>query len=224
MSANLPPPSAANGGFAAVWASQHKMLPKSKSTLKSQKIFLLTGINHSLYISDQMISGRRALELDAADIAELLVGITPIYLQNFVSRGLHGLRASVKPRTQRRLFSRADVFGIGLVWLLCESGLRRDPIDKILSDIARTKKPNANLAAKKLLESQAEYVVIVRQPRGPTKTPAKNPVQETKIVSHSEWRKIRAQNPTGVEMVIPVGHKFRDIEKRLELLFPSQGA
>jgi hypothetical protein len=172
-----------------------------------------------------VIYKRPQIEIDAADISERLVGITPIHLQNFISRGLHGLRASVvKPSIVRRLFTRADVFGIALVWLLFESGLRRDAIDRILNDIARTKKPNANLAAKKLLALQAEYVVIVRQPRGPTKTPAKNPVQETKIVSHSEWRKIRGQNPAGVELVIPVGDKFRDIEKRLELLFPSQGA
>jgi hypothetical protein len=172
-----------------------------------------------------MISERQQPEIDAADIAERLVGITPIYVQNFVSRGLHGLRASVvKPNIVRRLFARADVFGIALVWLLFEGGLRRDAIDNILNDITRTKKPNANLAAKKLLESQAEYVVIVRQPRGPTKIPAKNPAQETKIVSRAQLRKITAQNPAGVELVIPVGHKFRDIEMRLKVLFPPRGA
>src|SRR2546423_1231726 len=64
-------------------------------------------------------------EIDAADICERLVGITPIYLQNFVQRGSYGLRASVqqgKRREKRRLFSREDVFGIALVWLLFESG------------------------------------------------------------------------------------------------------
>jgi hypothetical protein len=172
-----------------------------------------------------LISIGQQIEIDASDIAERLVGIRPIYLQNFISRGLHGLRASVvKPSVVRRLFTRADVFGIALVWLLFESGLRRDAINKILNDIASTKKPIANLAARKLLESQAEYVVIVGQPRGPTKTHAKNPVQETKIVGRSELRKMRSGNPAGVELVIPVGPKFRDIEKRLELLFPSPGA
>jgi hypothetical protein len=172
-----------------------------------------------------MISKRPQIDIDAADIAERLVGITPIYLQNFISRGLHGLRASVvKPSTVRRLFTPADVFGIALVWLFFDGGLRRDTIDRILNEIAGGKKPNANLAANHLLESQAEYVVIVRQPRGPTKTPANNPVQETKIISYSGWRKIRVQDPAGVQLVIPVGQKFRDIEKRLELLFPSQGA
>ena len=70
-------------------------------------------------------------EIDASDICERLVGITPIHLQNFVSRGAYGLRASVqsgKVRAQRRLFSREDVFGIALVWLLFESGLRGDPM------------------------------------------------------------------------------------------------
>ena len=64
--------------------------------------------------------------IDSADICERLVGISPIYLQNFVQRNSYGLRASIQPgkvREQRRFFSRDDVFGIALVWLLFESGL-----------------------------------------------------------------------------------------------------
>src|SRR5438445_535172 len=124
-------------------------------------------------------------EIDSAEICERLVGITPIYLQNFVQRGRgrYGLKASAqagKWRERRRLFSRDDVFGIALVWLLFESGLRSDPIIRILKEIAGTKQPKANLAAKKLLESQAEYLVVVRQPRGPTKTPHATPGKETR--------------------------------------------
>jgi hypothetical protein len=168
---------------------------------------------------------RHQPEIDAADITERLVGITHNHLQNFVSRGLHGLRASiVKPSVVRRLFTRADVFGIALVWLLFEGGLRREAIDRVLNDIAATKKPDANLAARKLLESKAEYIAIVRRPRVPTKTPAKTPPHETKIASREDLRKIRVQNPTASEIVISVGHKFRDIEMRMEMLFPPQGA
>jgi hypothetical protein len=172
-----------------------------------------------------MISRKQQPEIDAADVAERLVGITPIYLQNFVSRGLHGLHASaVNPRVVRRLFSRADVFGIALVWLLFESGLRSDAITRILNDLAGTKKVNANRAAQKLLESRAQYVVIARRPRQPTKTPARNPTQDIRMISRSEMRKVRTQNPTGLELVLPVGDKFRDIERRMDLLFPPQGA
>jgi len=168
-------------------------------------------------------------EIDSAEICERLVGITPIYLQNFVQRGRgrYGLKASVqagKWRQKRRLFSRDDVFGIALVWLLFESGLRSDPIIRILKEIAGTKQPKANLAAKKLLESQAEYLVVVRQPRGPTKTPYARPGQENRTVTQAEAVEPRAWNPAAVELLIPVGQKFRDIERLLEFLFPPQGA
>jgi hypothetical protein len=164
-------------------------------------------------------------EIDAADITERLVGITPIYLQNFVSRGLYGLRASAKPgkvRAQRRLFNRDDVFGIALVWLLFESGLRSEPLARVLNDIAGTKKANANLAAKKLLQAKSEYLLILRTPRGPTKSPADRPGQETMIISQADAPQPRPWS-LGIELLIPVGHKFRDIERRMELLFPPQG-
>ena len=161
-------------------------------------------------------------QIDASDICERLVGITPIYLQNFVSRGSYGLRASVKPgkvRAQRRLFSQDDVFGIALVWLLFESGLRGDPIARLLNDLAGTKKANANLAAKKLLEQQAECLLIVREPRGPKKTPLEKPEQSVKVTSQSELLSILAQHPAADFVVIPVGYKFEDIRKRMEILF-----
>jgi hypothetical protein len=195
-------------------------------SLNTSATSILTRFHQVIYICLELMPQRPQPEIDAADITERLVGITPIHLQNFVARRLHGLRASGKihPSVVRRLFTRDDVFGIALVWLLFEGGLRRDAIDKVLNDIARAKKVNANRAARKLLESQAEYLVIVRHPRTPTKTPAKNPIHDTKIASRAELRKIRAkQNPAFVKLVIPVGHKFRDIEKRMEILFPPQG-
>src|SRR5690242_12959544 len=93
--------------------------------------------------------------IDVADICERLVGITSVYLQNFLQRGSYGVRSSVSPgkvRSKRRLFSTEDVYGIALVWLLFECGLRGDAIGQILTDIARTKKPDANKAANVLLE------------------------------------------------------------------------
>jgi len=160
--------------------------------------------------------------IDSADIVERLVGITPLYLQNFVQRGSYGIRASVKHgkvRAQRRLFSRDDVFGIALVWLLFEGGLRGDPLARVLNDITKTKKPNANLAAKKLLESQADYLLIVRQPRGPTKTPQEKPEQRVKATKLSELAGAVSQEPTADLLIIPIGPKFEDIRKRMEILF-----
>jgi hypothetical protein len=165
-------------------------------------------------------------DIDAADISERLVGITPIYLQNFIQRGSYGLRASVKPgkvRSQRRLFSREDVFGMALVWLLFESGLRGDPIARVLNDVAGTNKANANSAAKKLLQAKSEYLLILRKPRAPTKNPSARPPQEVRIIGPKEASEPKIWNPA-VEIVIPVGNKFRDIEMRLEILFrPQEG-
>src|SRR4051812_33594912 len=110
--------------------------------------------------------------IDAADICERLVGITPVYLQNFLQRGSYGLHSSVSPgkvRSQRRLFSPDDVYGIALVWLLFESGLRGDPIARILKEIAGTKKSDANKAANVLLENDTDYILVLRAPRRPSK-------------------------------------------------------
>ena len=161
-------------------------------------------------------------EIDASDICERLVGITPIYLQNFVSRGSYGLRASVKSgkvRAQRRLFSQDDVYGIALVWLLFESGLRGDPMARVLNELAGTKKANANLAAKKLLDQQAEYLLIVREPRGPTKTPLEKPQQTVTVTRQSELLSILQQYPAADFVIVSVGYKFEDIRKRMEILF-----
>src|SRR5437667_5305048 len=103
-----------------------------------------------------MMSRKIQPKIDAADITERLVGIAPAYLQNFISRRSYGLRASLKSgkvRAQRRSFSRDDVFGIALVWLLFESGLRSEPLARVLNDICGTKLSDANLAAKKLLKA-----------------------------------------------------------------------
>ena len=171
-------------------------------------------------------------KIDSADISERLVGITPVYLNNFLQRedernGLYGLQASVragKLRKKRRLFSREDVFGIALVWLLFEAGMRTDPIIRVLKDIAGTNRPNPNLAAKKLLQQNAEYLLIVRHPRLPSKTQPEKPGQEIRIVRDAQSPQPGAANPAAVEVVVPVGPKFRDIEMRLKLLFPPQGA
>jgi hypothetical protein len=161
-------------------------------------------------------------EIDSADIVERLVGITPLYLQNFVQRGSYGIRASVKPgkvRAQRRLFSREDVFGIALAWLLFESGLRGDPLARVLNDIAGTKKCNANLSAKKLLESESDFLLIARKPRGPRETDQEKPEQSTKALRRSELAKAIEHQATANLLVVPIGSKFADVSKRLDILF-----
>ncbi len=163
-------------------------------------------------------------EIDSADISERLVGITPVYLNNFLQRPLFGLVASVqagKLREKHRLFSREDVFGIALVWLLFESGLRTEPTIRVLKEIVGSDKTtaNANRAAKKLLDSKADYLVILRQPRTPTKTPSDKPGQTVRIVSESEIPELFGQHPGAELLLVPIGHKFNDVRKRLEMLF-----
>ena len=130
-----------------------------------------------------------AQHIDSADVTGRLVGITPMYLQNFVQRQLFGLKASVqrgKWREKRRLFSRDDVFGIALVWLLFESGLRTEPLARVLTELAGTKKADANLAAKKLLDQGSDYLFVARTPRKPARTPAKKPAQTVKAIQQEQ--------------------------------------
>jgi hypothetical protein len=163
-------------------------------------------------------------EIDSADISERLVGITPVYLNNFLQRPLFGLVASVqagKLRKKRRLFSREDVFGIALVWLLFESGLRTNPTIRVLKEIIGSDETtaNANRAAKKLLESKADYLVVLRHPRTPTKTPPDRPGQTVRVAGTSEIAEVLPQYPAAELLLVPVGHKFDDVRKRMEMLF-----
>jgi hypothetical protein len=161
-------------------------------------------------------------EIDAADICERLVGITPVYLQNFLQRGSYGLRSSVSPgkvRSQRRLFSVEDVYGIALVWELFESGLRGDPIARILNDVAGTKKVDANKTAARLLQGKIAYVLVFRSGRRPAKNISKMPVQKVETVTEEGFARFLNRWPHRGGQVIAVGEKFADVRKRLEILF-----
>jgi|SRR5271157_361778 len=168
-----------------------------------------------------MMSRAKLIQFDSADVSERLVGITPTYLNNFVQRGLFGLKASVQSgqvRAKRRLFSRDDVFGIALVWMLFESGLRTDPIIRVLKDIARTKTANANLAAKRLLDSNAEFLLICRQARKPAKNPADKPDQAVRCVQRSQLAEVLVKHSEQTILVIPIGPKFSDVNNRINVL------
>ena len=164
-------------------------------------------------------------EIETGDVTERLVGISPVYLNKFVQQKMYGIAASVQPgkfRTQRRFFSRDDVFAIALVWMLFESGLRTDPIRRVLNDIAATKKADAKTAAKKLLDSGADYLLIVRKPRGPRKDRRDKPEQEVRTVTESALAAtVEQKGPPASVLAIPVGQKFADVKKRLDILFPG---
>jgi len=158
--------------------------------------------------------------ITTADVTGLLVGITPVYLNTFLHRKLYGLKAEVreaKGGDKQRVFSQADVFGIALVWMLFESGLRTDPIRRILKTLAGTRKADAALAANALLKSKAEYILVVREPRRPKGKTEVDPQIST--VAKTELGTAIANNPTANLLMIPVGQKFEDIRKRMEILF-----
>jgi len=162
-------------------------------------------------------------EIDSADVTERLVGITPDYLNNFVQRGTFGLKASIRAgevRARRRLFSHDDVYGAALVWLLFEAGFRTDPIIRILKDIVGAKQQaTANLAARKLRDAGVLYLVIVRNARGPSKKIPEMPEQTILLRGESDLRATISENLTGCLGIIPVGSKFQDIARRMEILF-----
>jgi len=166
-----------------------------------------------------------APQIEVADVCARLVGISPVYLQNLLSRGLFGLRSSISPgkvRSKQRLFSPEDVYGIALVWLLFEAGLRHDAIERILMQVAEMKKPDANKAASRLIDT--EYLFIARTSRGPSKSIAAEPSQDCELLEEESLANkfpIHADKEffTPNMLIVPVGEKFADVRQRLEILF-----
>ena len=160
------------------------------------------------------------IAIETSDITDRLVGITPAYLQTFLQRKLYGIEPSVqagKVRDKRRLFSEADVFGIALAWMLFESGLRTEPIRRIMNVLAGTTKANARITAEKLLKSGAEYIVVLREPRKPKGR--KEPEPKIYAVKKADVSDLVSAHPAANVLVVPIGAKFADIKKLLELLY-----
>ena len=156
----------------------------------------------------------------SSDITDLLVGITPIYLNSFLQRELYGITATISDEhgeTKVRLFNEADVFGIALAWMLFESGLRTQAIRGILNKLAGTKRTNAKKAAHVLLRSQADYILVVREAR----KPKSKSTPETQIITaeENEFAHVIEANPTANILIVPIGAKFADIQKRINVLY-----
>lgn len=160
-------------------------------------------------------------QIETSDLTDRLVGIRPVYLNRFIQRHQYGVRASAqegKVREQRRKFNREDVFGIALVWLLFESGLRSEPIRWILRAIGKSRTADTNRAAQVLQRSGAEYLAYIRHSRRPGKQESKVD-QQILICTRSQLGELCLNNAEASITTIPVGSKFNDIQKRLELLF-----
>jgi hypothetical protein len=157
--------------------------------------------------------------IETSEVTDLLVGITPAYLNTFLQRKLYGITASVqagKVREKRRLFSEGDVYGIALVWMLFEGGLRTQSIRRILNSLAKTKKADARITAEVLRKARAEYIVVVREPRKPSGNTEPEP--EIRPAKKGDLQRIIAKKPTANVLMVPIGQKFEDIRKRMGIL------
>jgi hypothetical protein len=104
---------------------------------------------------------------ESSDVVEV-VGIRPIYLNKFVERRLYGIEPSFRSgegRGSRRWFTLDDVLGIALVWWLFEGGLRTEVIKRVLREVGKSNKDDANLAAKLLVKSGVDCLTVTRDLR-----------------------------------------------------------
>lgn len=157
------------------------------------------------------------------DVTDLL-GITTVYLNALVTRKLYGIAASISDRhgeIKVRIFSEEDVFGIALVWMLFEAGLRTEPIRDVLNDLLNTEEADANSAAEFLLDPVPDFIVVVREPKKPKGKAApklwveramKDDVDET-ILSFLE------KHPTANALVVPVGAKFSEVKRAIVAMY-----
>jgi hypothetical protein len=157
----------------------------------------------------------------SSDVAQL-VGITPVYLNALVHRKLYGIAASISDRhgdIKVRIFSEEDVFGVALVWTLFESGLRTQSIRDVLYQLVE--EPNANVAAEFLAHSEVDYLGIVREPSKPkSKTKPKLKVEPTlKENLNGLVKECVARYPTANILLVPVGEKFADIKKKIDVMY-----
>lgn len=156
----------------------------------------------------------------SSDVTDILVGITTNYLNTILQRKHYGISESASDHREGRnfrLFGEADVFGIALVWMLFESGLRAPTIRGILNKLAGTKKANAKASAEVLIRSKAEYLVVAREPRKPKSR--SDPDGRIVQAKEEDLAGIIDDNPTANVLIVPVGTKFNDIRKRIEIIY-----
>ncbi len=160
--------------------------------------------------------------IESTDITDRLVGISPLYLNNFLQRKLYGLRPSIQKgevRAKRRVFSADDVYGIALVWMLFEAGFRSEAIARVLNEIGGTRKSDANSTARKLVGNETEYIIVIRQPRKPGRGGEQPEIRVETATRLTEAIEFVEENRTANLVLIPVGQKFADIKRRLEILY-----
>lgn len=158
----------------------------------------------------------------SADVTRLL-GMSPIYLNALVHRGLYGIVASISERSEgkARIFDEEDVIGIGLVWTLFQSGLRTQQIRAILKKLGKTREADAKHTTNKLsgLRS-ADCLLVIREPQ---KTKGKEMWSESvEIVDQHELSGIMDVYKAASVLVIPIGERLNDLKLRIAALFKEK--
>jgi hypothetical protein len=158
-----------------------------------------------------------ASELYESWAVTAMVGISTTHLNMLLQRKLYGITASVVGRRgdkNSRRFDEVEVFGIGLVWMLFNCGLRTEPIRQILADIAEKKDASAADAASVLTGSKLPYLVVVRDLTDDAESGGEFVVKGA--VRIAEIEEIITETPTSSVLVIPVGEMFDGIEQRMD--------
>jgi hypothetical protein len=154
---------------------------------------------------------------ESSDVVEV-VGIRPIYLNKFVERRLYGIEPSVRSgegRGSRRWFSLDDVFGIALVWWLFEAGLRTEVIKRVLREVSKSSKDDANLAAKSLMKSGVDCLTVTRDLRLAGNKQQRTP-QDVQGVDFSDAQEKLSELGNQSIYVLPVRSLFADLLARLK--------
>jgi hypothetical protein len=139
------------------------------------------------------------------------IGVSPIFLNRLVERGLHGVKPSLRADVStggRRWFSKEDVFGVALVYWLFEAGLRAGSgkartsvIQDVLDQIAQKRNATANDAAKRLYETDTAVLVIIQELYPDNK--GKRRKRYVRLMNEEDPL---AADPYDVEIYIPVGN------------------
>ena len=149
-----------------------------------------------------------------------LVGIDPIYLNTLAHRKDYQIKASISEsvgQKKLRVFSKADVYGIALVWMLFECGLRMQTIKEVLMNLVDTDRPDANAAAEYLSEPGRAHLVIIRESRRRKKKAIHKlrviPVM-TDLLLNQVAESVQ-EHPAANILLVPVGAKFAEIEEKI---------
>jgi len=159
------------------------------------------------------------LAFSSVDVSAI-VGINPIYLNALVHRKLYGIAPSISDRhgeMKIRIFSEEDVFGIALVWMLFEIGLRPQSIREILLELVDTGEADATVAAEYLSQPGRSHLIIVRE-FGKSKKKRTSKLSVVATLTQDLMQVVEEtaeEHPSATLVLVPVGARFAEIEDKI---------